>query len=391
MYDHDDPRVDGEVLQHVPFFCVAVFNMKFLDECARNLDDGAATDEVMQKLRARYTTIGCLNSKLSQVRSRCTPCSDYVRAVETALSTVTDTEVRHRLQTLSNTGGRLHAKDPDEVRRIVRSLPPRLPENVRALRLSRQEMRECKRTQVAQTIEKNRTRTVVNGRVLLAHARTVVTRPEECRGGIPELALALMVVTGRRECELLNGRSEFVPHSEYSLMFRGQAKKRDDGMTETEERIVPCLCPSSLVVACVAHLRSRQGHVTSTNEETSRRYQSYLSRHMRSTTPWSETRTHAHSLRGIYTCMSHALFDWGLHTDAYVAMCILGHTSLTESLVYTTFSIGRDFYALEPSLGVGHLTPPSPPLHPACDPMPESEPPGSSSDAPPSESCPDDP
>lgn len=372
------------------FFYSPDFKMKFLDECARELDAGAATDDVMTKLRERYTTLGCLNSKLSQVRSRCNPSAAYVRAVDAALVGVADAEVRRRVETLAATGGRLHANDPEEVRRIVRSLPHRLPDNVRALRLGRQEMRTCKRTQLAQTIEKNRTRTVVDGRALLAHARAVVTRPHECRGGIPELTLALMVVTGRRECELLNGRSEFVPNSEYSLVFRGQAKKRDDGMTDTEERLIPCLCPSSMVVTCVVHLRARQGHATLSNDVTSRRYQSYLSRHMRSASPWSETKTHVHSLRGIYTCMCQGLFEWGLHTDAYVAMCILGHTSLTESLVYTTFAIGRDFCTHEPLLGEGHLTPP-PPAHPGCDPTPEPEPDGSWSDGPPSESCPDDP
>lgn len=353
-------------------------NMQFVDECARSLDSGAATGDVMAKLRARYTTIGCLNSKLSQVRSRCTPSSDYYRAVEDALSTVSNAEVRRRVEALASTGRRLHVKDSEEVRRIVRSLPHRLPENVRGLRLSRHEMWECKRTQLAKTIEKNRTRTVVDGRTLFAHARAVVSEPSQCRGGIPELTLALMVVTGRRECELLNGRSEFLVNSEYSLVFRGQAKKRDD--TDTEERLIPCLCQSSVVVACVAHLRARQGHAILTNEATSRRYQSYLSRHMRSASPWSETKTHVHSLRGIYTCMCQGLFEWGLHTDAYVAMCILGHTSLTESLVYTTFAIGRNFYPHEPLLGEGHLTPPPLPPPDPCDPTPESEPGGSSSD-----------
>lgn len=373
------------------FFYSPDFKMKFLDECARELDAGAATESVMTKLRERYTTLGCLNSKLSQVRSRCAPDSAYVRAVDAALADVADAEVRRRVETLAATGGRLHVNDPEEVRRIVRALPHRLPSNVRALRLGRQEMRTCKRTQLAQTIEKNRTRTVVDGRALLAHARAVVAHPRECRGGIPELTLALMVVTGRRECELLNGRSEFVPHSEYSLVFRGQAKKRDEGVLDTEERLIPCLCPAPDVVACVAHLRARQGHATLSNEVTSRRYQSFLSRHMRSALPWRDTQTHVHSLRGIYTCMCQGLFDWGLHTDAYVAMCILGHTSLNESLVYTTFAIGRDFCTHEHALGMGHLTPPpSPPARPGCDPTQEPEPDESSSDGPPSGSCPDD-
>lgn len=130
---------------------------------------------------------------------------------------------------------------------------------------------------------------------------------------------------------------------------------------QRDERIIPCLAPSEEIVRCVAHVRDRQRHAVLNNATASRRYQSYLSRHMHGVSPWCDTNTHVHSLRGIYTCMCQSLFDWGLHTDAYVAMCILGHTSLEESLVYTTFAIGDAFRAEEPRLGMGHLTPPPPP------------------------------
>lgn len=335
--------------------------MKFLAQCASNIDAGVPADEVMRAMRERFTTMTCLNSKLSLVRSMCSPTEEYTTAVATALDAVDNDEVKRRVESIAATGGRFHASDPDEVRAIVRSLPPRLSENARALRLSRREMRECKRSQVTHMIEKNKVRTLVDGRTLLAHARSVVCDPTRSAGGIPELTLSLCLVTGRRECELLNGQSVFTPHTTYSLVFQGQAKKRDTGAEQRDERIIPCLAPSVDVVHCVAHLRARQKHVVLDNTTASRRYQSYLSRHMHGVSPWCETRTHVHSLRGIYTCMCHSLFDWGLHTDAYVAMCILGHTSLQESLVYTTFAIGNAFRVEESQLGVGHLTPPPPP------------------------------
>lgn len=333
--------------------------MAFVAECAARLDAGESSDSVMRDVRQRYTTVTCLNSKLSQVRSLCRPSDAYQEAVADALVRADGEETRSRIASLAAAGGRLRLDDSEAVRTAVRSLPPRLTDNVRALRLSRHELRECKRVQAAKAIEKNMARVAVCGRTLLAHARAVVAHPTEVRGGIPELTLALMLVTGRRECEVLNGRSAIAVHTTHSLTFRGQAKKRDGGdpEDEREERVVPCLASAREVVECLAHLRTRQRHAVASNEETSRRYQSYLSRHMRSVSPWMETRTHVHSLRGIYTCMAHALFDWGLHTDAYVSMCILGHTSLAESLVYTTFDLGRAFLVHEPSLGRGHLTP----------------------------------
>ena len=332
--------------------------MAFMAACARRLDTGESADAVMRDLRQRYTTITCLNSKLSQVRSLCRPSVAYRNAVAAALASVSDERARGRIAALAAAGGRLHADDSGAVRSAVQAFPPRLSDNARALRLSRYELRACKRVQAAKAIEKNMKRTVVCGRTLLAHARAVVAHPTEVRGGIPELTLAFMLVTGRRECEVLNGRSVFTPRTLYSLTFLGQAKKRDHGMEnrEREERVIPCLAPSDDVVRCLAHLRKRQKHAVTSNEEASRRYQSYLSRHMHAVSPWKETETHVHSLRGIYTCMAHSLFEWGRHTDAYVSMCILGHTSLTESLVYTTFDIGHEFRTLEPPLGEGHLT-----------------------------------
>jgi hypothetical protein len=350
--------------------------MKFLAQCATNIDAGVPADKVMREMRERFTTIPCLNSKLSLVRSLCRPTDEYANAVTAALATVHDENVRRRVECIATTGGRLHASDPDEVCAIVRSLPPRLSENARALRLSRNEMRACKRFQVTHRIEKNKVRTLVDGRILLAHARSVVRDPTNCTVGIPELTLSLCLVTGRRECELLNGQSVFTPHTAYSLVFQGQAKKRDEGVAQRDERVIPCLTPSEDIIRCVAYLRDRQKHAVLDNKTASRRYQSYLSRHMHGVRPWCDTRTRVHSLRGIYTCMCHSLFDWGLHTDAYVAMCILGHTSLEESLVYTTFAIGDAFRVEEPRLGVGHLTPPppSPATRQECDPTGESVP-----------------
>jgi hypothetical protein len=349
--------------------------MRFIEKCAANIDAGIPAADVMREMRERYTTLPCLNSKLSRVRSMCRPTETYSDAVAAAVQSAGDEHVQRRVEAIAVNGGRLQASDPDSVRTIVRALPPRLSENARALRLTRDEMRECKRRQMTHMIEKNKVRTPVDGRILLTHARSVVRDPTRCKGGIPELTLSLSLVTGRRECELLNGQSVFTPHTTHSLVFQGQAKKRDEGTAQRDERIIPCLAPSHEVVHCVAHLRARQKHVVLTNRAASGRYQSYLSRHMHNASPWHETGTHVHSLRGIYTCMCHVLFDWGMHTDAYVAMCILGHASLSESLVYTTFAIGHAFRMQEPQLGTGHLTPPpDPPVRPEGDPPEESVP-----------------
>ena len=70
---------------------------------------------------------------------------------------------------------------------------------------------------------------------------------------------------------------------------------------------------------------------------------------------WNDCGT-VHGLRGVYACACLRLFEWGDYSDAFVAMCVLGHASLKESLVYTTFRL--DLPADVARLGRGALTEP---------------------------------
>ena len=124
--------------------------------------------------------------------------------------------------------------------------------------------------------------------------------------------------------------------------------------------LLPTLAPARDVAAGFGLLRARQGNVLLTNRETSRRYQSLLGRTLSSHHPW-KTAPRPHALRGVYACMCLRLFDWsewGDPSDAYVAMCILGHAGLHESLVYTPYDLGEEFgKEEEDKLGKGVLTP----------------------------------
>jgi hypothetical protein len=340
--------------------------MDFLRECARRLEeDGEDGASVMTDLRTHYETLRCVNVKACLVRSLCRPSDEYVAALDERLRDAPEHVCARARCIADRAAGRATCRESDEVRDVFRGLPPRLPENVRRFAVTRCEARDCRRMGARRTLATNRTRRVVPGTVLLAHARRVLCAPcDTVEGGLPELALCLMLVTGRRECEVLNGRSTFAAEGAHTLRFRGQAKKRDGAVEDgaREERLVPCLAPAAHVVEAVRALRRRQGDVQLANTATSRRYQSSLSRHMRTAVPWCDARATgctAHSLRGVYTCMCLRLFDWGCMSDAYVSMCILGHSALEESLVYTPYAVDvRD----EASLGVGQLTEPPEPV-----------------------------
>lgn len=365
--------------------------MDFLKDCARRLDAGESGERVLEDLRSRFTTPQCLNVKTSLVRSLCAPSKEFTEALDKLAPTLSP-----RLATKVRTAASAsRTSSIPEVQEQLRRLPARLSPNARACRVSRAEKLQCKRSAASSVLAKNRTRHRAPGRELLCSARAIVHSPSDA--SVPMIALALMVLTGRRTCEVLNGSSSMEPvdDEEYAVRFRGQAKKRDAaafrggtgrelqnelqnefqtsdraqdprrGGVDDEEAedaapsgfsiVIPTLAPAREIVATFATLREKQKGVVRDNRSTSLRYQSELGRFLRRAWPWSAV-DHVHALRGLYVCMVLKLFDWGEAADAYVAMQLLGHARIQESLAYTPYDLGPTF-SEEVGLGKGRLIP----------------------------------
>jgi integrase len=324
--------------------------MDFLSSCASRLDEGCPAEEVLSDMKERYKTVRCLSVKTCLVRKMCRPSEEYVKAVERACEENPQWSDKIR---------RGKADGEEGVVEVLRSLPRRLDENVRRLCVTRSEMMECKREGARSAIRKNVRRIKVEGRSLLKEARRLLQHLFEEEGKeegkakrerISSASFAIMLVTGRRTCEILNGSSVFEKEGERSLLFTGMAKQRGNA----PPIVLPVLAPPSHILSAIRWVRERQTGSVLTNRETSLRYQSLLGREMASDTLWKQC-GRVHGLRGIYACMCVRLFDWGDCTDAYVSMCILGHSGLKESLVYTTYHLGDDF-SQESMLGEGRLT-----------------------------------
>lgn len=311
--------------------------MDFLRECASRLDEGEPASYVLKDMKSRFTTVRCMNVKTSLVRKMCKLSEDYIRARD--LACIQNPEMKEDIF-------RGTSNNPC-VREVIASLPERTCSNVAQLRITRNEMIECKRLGIQSTLRKNRFRVRVNGRQLLDASRRVLEDVGKHRFAL--LAFAIMLGTGRRTCEVLNGSSRFdlIENEPYALKFYGAAKrrgKRDATMW------IPTILRADDLLRAIAELRRRQGHQIISNELASLRYQSLLARELACSDVWKQC-PKVHSLRGLYCCMALRLFRWN-ESDAFVAMSILGHAGLTESLVYTPFHIGDDFSS-EPMLGTG--------------------------------------
>ena len=96
---------------------------------------------------------------------------------------------------------------------------------------------------------------------------------EDGAGEENALVCALLLCSGRRFAEIMNGRSTFrqVEGSRYHCLFEGQVKKRGDGKAYT----IPLLCQYTEFERGLSALRARQpADITNlTNKEVSNKYQ----------------------------------------------------------------------------------------------------------------------
>lgn len=346
--------------------------MEFLKECAHRLDEGVAAEKVLESMRERYTTPGCMKVKTCIVRRLCNADPQFDEALQTAIAKVPpgiEPPRRRALYELVRHAA-WHGKfvtGDIEADQILKAMPPYLPRNVRDLHVTPSEIRECKKRARVSRLVKNHARVVVDGCALLSKARHDLRHATT----LSDLALSLMLLTGRRQCEILSGQSTFeaTDTTLFAARFTGQAKRRglrtyealqtktDDQQTTSEEvcYVIPLLDDFFTIRQGYQRLQTLQEGKVLDRDQTSRKYQSLLSRRLHEVFPDAK---HPHGLRGVYACMALRAFTWGDMSDSFVTMCILGHRDLDESLVYTTFDVGESFVTCHgKSLGTGHLTP----------------------------------
>jgi hypothetical protein len=225
-------------------------------------------------------------------------------------------------------------EEADEAVKRIEVVPP----HAVAFRLSDNEIKLCKAASERARLDKNNELRIVEGASdILDHVCTLldafVRTPSYA--GVALLGVCLMLVSGRRLAEIMNGRSTFVADGMRHVVFSGQLKKRGHDITLR----IPLLTPADTFIVAVAVLRQRQGDVTSlTNEQVTRRYQTNLTRELRCLYPALH---HVHVLRSVYISAVVEAFV-SPHTFARTAMLCLGHATLAESLAYNNVSL-RDF------------------------------------------------
>ena len=143
----------------------------------------------------------------------------------------------------------------------------------------------------------------------------------------------LLIVSGRRFGEMVNGRSTFAPTTHpYYTLFSGQLKKR----CHQPPYQIPLLVPYSTFAQGLLALRQKQnGTVTHlTNAKATSRYLPNVQRELEAGGLLPST-SHVHDCRSVYVAAVVELFVPTV-TLPRVAMRILGHDTLLDSLSYSS-------------------------------------------------------
>ena len=311
----------------------------FVLRCAKELEAGAAVADVLQEMRAHYTTADAMRSKTCAVRQAYAGPARADADVPALLALTRTDDERARLDAwVARYGTPAWRRTGNEaLDGAVRAARTLLPENVDKLRVTREEVLVCKQRKRERVRAKNAQALRVDGDALLQAARATLAAPE--RASLWELALALLLATGRRTAEVLNGRSAFSPGDDGedgSCLFAGQLKARN----ERDAYRIPVLAPLGHVLASLARLRALQPAdvATLTNAQVASKYQSRLRAFMNAHPVYGKLRR-VHDLRGVYVWLTYLTRDWGDAWVAHVACEILGHSDIAETNVYTPFLV----------------------------------------------------
>lgn len=309
-----------------------------LDHYISMLRDGHDADTVLTQMRQRYHTEQCLRTKTAYIRAHYDgPMREGACSEIQTLHTYARNDAEHAaLDEWAESYGRRRWKPTsNEMLDTAVSGMRLLPENVDRLRITKDEVKECKRCARVRRHERAKSGIRVNGDLMVRHVRSVMRTPDA--HGLYEVVLCMLLASGRRTTEILNGRSKFTATADDSwVTFEGQLKCRGP----RESYVIPLAVSTDSFLKSLESLRRRQGdRVRSmTNEQISSRYQSGLRSFLLHHPVFSEART-VHGLRGVYVWLMYNMYDWGDEWVSYVAHKILGHSDVAEAMSYLPFHV----------------------------------------------------
>ena len=326
--------------------------MPMVDVFTDHLIDGQEGSLVIEQIRQYYTTQRSFEKNVSNVRRsflrRGVRHPSFLTDIQNLYRAINDDNTRQLVDRFLELGldqqydviKRAHTRPvfPGKLNDSFLNLHL-LPDNMNTFCLANYDMMTSRHNQVLTLMERNRVRiTVDKGADVLSKSIHILKYGADTN--VDEI-LALLLISGRRETELLNGHSlfELIPGYPYHIKFTGVLKKKPDPMIQysPDSRVIPLLCDATIFLNAFQRMRANQTSDTTSlsNKQISSRYCSQLGRASRRSFP---TISKTHDLRGIYATFVYALFQ---HTHSFPMVCMyaLSQDSIQDTLHYMSFEL----------------------------------------------------
>jgi hypothetical protein len=318
---------------------------QFEKRCAQLLIDGTEGSDVVKLLQTRFRTLSSIDSAFSHVRK-------LVMESGARASGYDDSALRALLPSSAN-GQEITSfvdaplKDQVRIKRAHGSNPTwsaeeeaalsevkLLPPNMEAFGFTKAQSFALKRQKEENLVKKNETMIVVDpGRII--EACTAALKAADVATSFPALAIPLLVLSGRRQTEMM-GNGSFAPGPVLmSATFTGQLKRKSQ---EAGAYVIPLLCPYDVFAKGIAVLRAKQAtlrpHDQTDTRDVESRYSPDIARALKNSMLLSlPDGIKCHDLRTIYFNTVYWCYTSPYSFDR-TAMCVLGHDDLHSAKAY---------------------------------------------------------
>tara|TARA_B100001769_G_C22047747_1_gene563196 strand:- start:127 stop:1179 length:1053 start_codon:yes stop_codon:yes gene_type:complete len=330
--------------------------MTFLEEQLDMLMNNVQGSDVINNLKNYYTTHLSFEKNVSNLRRmflekqiRNEKYDEDIKYIESLISTekdkvlfskFCDMNLKDQFDILVRTKklGFFESSDLSDAIQNINLLP----ENMKSFCLNKEENIRSKLQKKNGLMKKNMlTINIENANHILCEQINILRDGSKKK---IDIILALLFVSGRRECEILNGKSifEFIPNRPYHVYFTGVLKKRKDILEETDtvKATIPLLCSSELFLKSLSYMRQLQGNdiLEMTNKQISSRYCSQINNAQKRIFPYLNK---PHDLRALYVKFVHGLFIHNISVPLLI-MTVLCHDVIEESLFYNSINIKEE-------------------------------------------------
>jgi hypothetical protein len=304
-----------------------------MERACAMLDQGADGEAVMSMLRAKCPTVGALSNCISRIRAAQLADASVPRhVVETMAPYAEDEAGVHAFLSLPlvqmTRVQREHTYDPTWSAGAEAALASLrlLPDNLRALKLSPSELVSLKRTRDGALVRKQESLLHVHHAGEWLQYAVALANESAVEMSFARLSLPLLLLTGRRTTEILNGKSTFAPTPRpTTCLFTGAIKKRGAASPPFE---IPLLCEYEVLARALHVLRAKQGGEQLEPAACNNRYHRRLNG-----VGLFPFVSHVHQLRAVYAAFAYRLYACDV-TFNRAAMQMLGHEKLEVSLSY---------------------------------------------------------